>query len=206
MKPDPVLNRRALLTTAGALLICTAPPLIASSHAAQPTLPLLSNIFGGPFSLIDQDGHPRTDRDFRGKYMLIFFGYTFCPTICPVNLQHGADAMAALGNKADQVVPIFISIDPARDTPRVLKDYLANFGRRYIGLTGSEQQIAKVAKAYRIHRRKVLPEGTASKNDYLVDHSSITYLMGPDGKFITLFPHNTPGAVMARRITRYLAS
>lgn len=183
--------------------------LLASSNfskAAQSTPPPLASLFGGPFSLIDHNGKPRTDKDFLGKFMLIYFGYTFCPDICPVNLQHGADALQELGETSKQITPMFITIDPQRDTPMVLKEYVANFGDAVVGLTGSEKQVRAVAKAYRIHRRKVLPAGETDKQNYLVDHSSITYLMGPDGKFVTLFPHNTSGKEIASRIRTYLAA
>jgi len=179
------------------------PVSAAEQETALP--PALSSLFGGSFSLRDQNGGIRTDRDFRGKYMLVFFGYTYCPTICPTNLEHMAWALEELGADADRVQPIFITIDPERDTPELLSDYVRSFGPSFIALTGSERDIAKVAKQYRIHRVKVMPEGS-DPGDYLVDHSSLTYLMGPDGTFITLFPHNTPGDEMARRIGAYLAS
>lgn len=197
---NPV-SRRDLLVALGCSL--TTGFAAAPAPASPPPLPKL---FGGPFSLTDHNGTPRTDKDFLGTFMLIYFGYTFCPDICPANLQHCANAMDALGDKARRITPIFISIDPARDTPMVLKEYVANFGERFVGLTGSETQIRAVSKAYRIHRRKVLPAGETDKANYLVDHSSITYLMGPDGKFVTLFPHNTPGDEMAKRISTYLTS
>ncbi|MBZ0216914.1 MAG: SCO family protein, partial [Fimbriimonadaceae bacterium] len=136
-------------------------------------------------------------------YMLIFFGYTYCPTICPTNLEHMAWALEELGERAADIQPIFVTIDPARDTPGLLRDYVASFDANFVALTGEETEIARIAKAYRIHRVKVVPEGSDA-DDYLVDHSSTTYLMGPDGKFLTLFPHNTPGDVMAQRIAKYL--
>lgn len=175
-----------------------------SQQATDSAPPPLSSLFGGPFSLIDHTGTRRSDGDFRGKFMLIYFGYTFCPTICPANLQHMADAQDRLGGEADNIVPIFVSIDPKRDTPEVLRDYVANFGDGFVGLTGSEAQIRAVAKSYRVHRRKVVEAGAAAE-DYLVDHASITYLMGPDGKFRTLFPHDTPGKAIAERISKYLS-
>lgn len=135
--------------------------------------------------------------------MLVFFGYTYCPTICPTNLQHMAQALAQLGGKAKNIQPIFITIDPARDTPSVLKDYMANFGSNFLGLTGTVTQIRRVAKSYRVHRRKVVPDKSAPQ-DYLVDHSSLTLLIGPDGKFRTLFPHDTAGPVMAKIMEKYL--
>lgn len=174
------------------------------SQAAQNAgPPPLASLFGGPFSLIDHTGKIRRDTDFRGHFMLIYFGYTYCPDICPANLQHMADALDILADVSKNITPVFVSIDPGRDTPAVLKEYVANFGSRFVGLTGSEAQIRAVSKAYRIHRRKVLEKGEKDKTNYLVDHSSITYLMGPDGKFRTLFPHNTTGPVMAKRLKTY---
>jgi protein SCO1/2 len=176
---------------------------IITGAKAAATPPALANLFSGGFELTDHNGLQRAAKDFRGRFMLIFFGYTYCPTICPTNLQHMAQALDQLGDKADRIQPIFITIDPARDTPAVLKDYVAKFGSRILGLTGSEPRIRKVAKSYRVHRRKVIPHGSTAE-DYLVDHSSLTLLIGPDGKFRTLFPHNTTGDVMANRMEKYL--
>ncbi len=176
-----------------------------AGRAASPLPPALETLFGGPFSMVDQNGAPRGDTDFRGRFMLVYFGYTTCPSICPANLQHMADALERLGDRSMDIVPVFVSIDPARDRPEQLKEYVAHFGETFVGLTGSEAQVREIAKAYRVHRRKVVEAG-ADAGDYLVDHASITYLMGPDGKFRTLFPHNTTGDVMAERIAGYLES
>lgn len=177
---------------------------IASSTAgASPAPPPLANLFSGGFELTDHNGKPRSSKEFHGRFMLVFFGYTYCPTICPTNLQHMAQALTELGDKAKDIQPIFITIDPARDTPDVLKDYVANFGTRFLGLTGNEAQIRRVTKSYRVHRRKVIQDKSDPK-EYLVDHSSLTLLIGPDGKFRTLFPHDTTGPVMAKRMEKYL--
>jgi protein SCO1/2 len=137
---------------------------------------------GGPFSLVDGDGKPVTDQTWRGKYMLVYFGYTFCPDVCPTTLSSVADALDKLGAKADRIQTLFITVDPKRDTPAVVKQYAGAFGSRIIGLTGSPEQIAAAAKAYRVyyaeHRTGSGPE------DYSMDHSSVLYLMGPDGRFI----------------------
>ena len=175
----------------------------AAITSASAAMPPLADLFSGDFDLIDHNETPRSSKDFRGRFMLIFFGYTYCPTICPTNLQHMAQALELLGDKAEKVQPIFITIDPARDTPGVLKDYLENFGTKFLGLTGTETQIRSVAKSYRVHRRKIILDKSAPQ-DYLVDHSSLTLLMGPDGKFRTLFPHDTTGSVMAKRMEKYL--
>lgn len=133
---------------------------------------------GGPFRLTDQDGHPRASSDFRGKYMLIYFGYTFCPDVCPTTLGVMSDALGKMGADADRIVPIFITVDPERDTPKILKQYVAAFGPRFIGLTGTPAEIAAVEKEFRVYAKKQpLPGGK-----YGMNHSSVIYLMGPDGK------------------------
>jgi protein SCO1/2 len=155
---------------------------------------------GGPFALLDGDGHAVTDEAFRGKYMLVYFGYTFCPDVCPTTLSEIADAMDKLGPVAARVQPIFITVDPKRDTPTVIKQYAANFGPKLIGLTGSPEQIAKVAKEYRVyyaeHRTGPGP------NDYSMDHSSIIYLMGPDGRFIQPIPADDSATTIASDIKK----
>nr|WP_294517685.1 SCO family protein [uncultured Rhodopila sp.] len=137
---------------------------------------------GGPFTLEDGNGKPVTDRDFRGKYTLVYFGYTFCPDVCPTTLSAVADAMDKLGPDAAKVRPVFITVDPARDTPPVVKKYTAAFGPEITGLTGTPDQIARVAKEYRVyyaeHRTGPGP------NDYSMDHSSVLYLMDPNGAFL----------------------
>ncbi len=149
---------------------------------------------GGAFTLIDHNGKTVTDADFRGRYMLAYFGYTFCPDVCPTALQTITDAMDLLGAKADKVQPVFISVDPERDTPKVLKSFMENFHPRMIGLTGSSEQVAAVAKVYRLYYAKASDE-----DDYLIDHQAFIYLMGPDGKIITYFPHGiTPDAIAAK--------
>ncbi len=159
--------------------------------------------FGGPFELTDQNGRLRSDRDFRGKFLLIFFGYTGCPDICPLDLSVISRALDRLGVQGKRIQPIFITVDPARDTPEVLRDFISGFHPRFVALTGSESRIAAIAKAYRVHRRKVIVE-PAYPQDYLVDHGSLTYLMGPDGSFRTLFPHGTSAERMATVLRSYL--
>ncbi|HEY4114026.1 MAG TPA: SCO family protein [Rhizomicrobium sp.] len=134
---------------------------------------------GGPFALLDGNGDTRTDRDFRGRWMMIYFGYTHCPDVCPTTLSLMSAVMDRLGGRASRVAPIFISVDPLRDTPAVMKQYLSSFGARFIGLTGPRSHVASVASEYRVYfRRRPLPGG-----DYAVDHSSVIYLMDPNGKF-----------------------
>jgi cytochrome oxidase Cu insertion factor (SCO1/SenC/PrrC family) len=160
-----------------------------------------SALVGGPFTLTDQDGKSRSDADFRGKLMLIYFGYTYCPDVCPTTLATMTEALDKLGPQAAKVQPIFITIDPTRDTPEVLKRYMANFHPSLIGLTGSPAQIAAVAKAYRVYYAKA---DNGSGADYLMDHSGFIYLMGPDGKYITLLTPQSDAKEMAARIGKYI--
>jgi protein SCO1/2 len=157
---------------------------------------------GGPFSLIDQDGKRRTDADFRGKLMLVDFGYTNCPDICPLGLALMTDALERLGPDADKVQPIFITVDPARDTAPALKDYVAHFSDRIVGLTGSKEEIAAAAKAYRVYYK--VHGDPATNPNYPVDHSGFIYLMDRNGKFVTHFTHETPPDRVAEAIRKAL--
>ena len=149
---------------------------------------------GGPFSLIDQDGVRRTDQDFLGRHMLVFFGFTYCPDVCPTTLAVLSAALGEIGPAADDVVPVLITVDPARDTPEALKPYLATFGPNFVGLTGTEEEIAAVAEAYHAYYEIVEGEG----DDYTLNHSTAIYLMGPDGRFVTNYTLNSgPGAIAA---------
>ena len=143
--------------------------------------------FGGPFALTDQNGTRRTDADFRGKYMLVFFGYTYCPDVCPTTLAVESEALGKLGAGASRVVPIFITVDPKRDTPQKLKPYLASFGPSFVGLTGTDAEIAKVASAYRVYYQAHIDGRAANPESYSVDHTGNVYLMGPDGKFVAYY-------------------
>lgn len=163
----------------------------------------MSGLFGGPFDLLDHDGRPRTERDFPGKFLLINFGYSHCPDICPLDLSAMAAALNSLEQAGERVQPLFITIDPARDTPAVLKNFVGNFHPRLIGLGGTEAQIRRAAKAYRVHRSKLIIEG-AAPGDYLANHSSLTYLMAPNGTFLTMFPHGSKPQFMAAAIRRHL--
>jgi protein SCO1/2 len=159
-------------------------------------------LIGGPFTLVDQTGKTVTDQDFRGRYMLVFFGFTHCPDICPAELQVMSAALDALGPKADSVVPIFITLDPERDTQAAMAAYVKNFGPRFVGLTGSSEQIAAAAKAYRVAYSKFQQDKTSS--DYSIDHSALVYLMGKNGEYITHFAYGTPASQMTETLRRYL--
>jgi len=159
-------------------------------------------LIGGPFELVGKDGNTVTAKDFRGRYMLVFFGFTHCPDICPAELQVMSAALDDLGADAKKVVPVFITVDPERDTPDVVSAYVKNFGPNFVGLTGSPEQIAKVAKEYRVTYQKFQDESTG--DNYSVDHSALVYLMGPDGEFVTHIPYGTPPDKMAETLRRYL--
>jgi protein SCO1/2 len=147
---------------------------------------------GGPFALIDQTGARRTDVDFRGKLLLVYFGFTYCPDVCPTDLQEIAAAVDRLGPAGDTVQPIFITVDPERDTPAHLKDYVSLFHPRLVGLTGSAAAIRDAARAYRTYYAKV----PLDKGDYTVDHSAFIYLMGRDGDYLGFFPPGTSAELM----------
>lgn len=152
-------------------------------------------LVGGPIKLTGHDGKAVSDEQFRGKYMLVFFGYTYCPDVCPAGLQVMSAALDELGATADNIQPLFITIDPERDTVPVMASYVENFHPRLIGLTGTSDQIGAVAKAYRVYYKKA-----GDDVDYLMDHSSILYLMDAQGKFAKHFTYTTDASGLARQI------
>ena len=185
------------LVGAGALILTTSSsgPKVETSGKA---------LIGGPFTLVDQHGKTVTDRDFRGRYMLVFFGFTHCPDICPAELQVISASLDDLGSKAEEVVPIFVTLDPERDTPEVMADYVKNFGSRFVGLTGSPEEIAEAAKAYRVAFSKFENKDAVGDDNYSIDHSALVYLMGRDGEYITHFNYGAPAAKMTESLRRYL--
>ena len=157
---------------------------------------------GGPFTLVRSDGQTVTDRSYRGKLLLVYFGYTTCPDVCPTTLNNMAQALIQLGNQADTVTPIFITVDPKRDTPQAMGSYVKSFDPRIQGLTGSDAQIAAVAKEYRVYFQPTPAQG----GDYLVDHSSFVYLMDRNGKFLKVMPGGMSGGEMADTIKPFIAA
>lgn len=156
---------------------------------------------GGPFTLTDQNGTTRSNAEFRGKLMLIYFGYTYCPDTCPATLAAMTKALDDLGPAAAAVQPIFITVDPQRDTPQQLKLYAANFSPRLIALTGTPTQLAGVEHEFGVFASK---EPGGPIDDYLLDHSAFIYLMGRDGKLVKLIPPGEKPADMADDIRKYL--
>jgi cytochrome oxidase Cu insertion factor (SCO1/SenC/PrrC family) len=143
---------------------------------------------GGDFVLIDQNGNSRSTSEFRGKILLIYFGYTYCPDVCPMALEHMTKALQTLGKDRDKIAVLFVSVDPTRDTTETLKLYSTNFDPIIIMLTGAEADLQDAMGKYRVYAKKETKEGFS---DYLINHTSVVYVMGPDGTYITSFAHST---------------
>ncbi|MGE4219308.1 MAG: SCO family protein [Alphaproteobacteria bacterium] len=166
------------------------------------TLTVASSVqIGGPYALVDHRGQTVRSSDFQGKFQLIYFGYAYCPDVCPTELAAMAQALDDLGGKAERVQPLFITVDPERDTPEFLAGYVPHFHPRLIGLTGTQEQIAAVAKSFREYYAKVESD---RQTDYLMDHTSFIYLMGPDGNFLTMFRYGMQPAAMAEAIAAFI--
>jgi protein SCO1/2 len=155
---------------------------------------------GGPFSLTDQNGQPFGDKDLKGKSFLVFFGYTHCPDVCPTTLFEISELLRSLGPRADQTAALFITVDPERDTPEVMRGYLASFDSHIHGLTGDAAAIDAVAKAYKAYYKKVPLEG----GDYTMDHGAIVYLMDKDGRFVSPFNMRRTADVLAADLRQRL--
>ncbi|MDG4718782.1 MULTISPECIES: SCO family protein [Thalassospira] len=158
---------------------------------------------GGPFELVNQDGKTVTEKDFAGKYMLIYFGYTYCPDVCPTELQVMGDALDLMpADLANEVTPVFFTVDPQRDTVEGMKAYVPNFHERMVGLTGTVAQTTAAAKTFRVYYAKSIPEGEPENTDaYLMDHSSFVYLMDRNGQFIRHFNYGTTPEDMAKGVS-----
>lgn len=179
----PILTRRhaMLLAPAGLLAAGLGGAAAWIGLRGEPAAPI-----GGAFELTDGSGNRVTDQQFRGRWMLVYFGYTHCPDACPTALQDMANALDLLGEKKDRVAILFITIDPERDTPAVVKDYVSAFQAPITALSGTAQQVAQAAQAYRVYYAK-----HPTKDGYDMDHSSIIYVMDPAGRFVTNFTHES---------------
>ncbi len=182
--------------------IVTAPPSVRDSIWGIPNQSG-TPIIGGPFRLIDQTGELRSDSVYRGQLMLIYFGYTNCPDVCAIALIDMSEALALLGEASNLIRPIFITIDPARDTVEVMKAYAANFHPRLVALTGDEAAVDEVAKAYHVYSARAATDEEKLES-YLVDHTSLIYLMGVDGRYLAHFPYDTLPEELAERLRSYL--
>jgi protein SCO1/2 len=160
----------------------------------------LASAIGGPFQLVDQNGKTVTDADLKGKWSLIYFGYTHCPDACPTALNDISIALSELGPKRDAVRPVFITVDPERDTPESLKAYLMSFDAPILALTGTAEQVAKAAKGYRVYFAKHPEAG----GDYSMDHSSVIYVMDPEGRFTASFTHESAPEQISERLKKLI--
>jgi len=161
-----------------------------------------SSLIHGAFELQNAQGKTVTEKQFKGRYMLVYFGYTYCPDICPTTLLLVQNALNRMGAQANKVQPIFISIDPERDTPKTVGEYASHFGPRLIGLSGSPAQIKQVAENYKVYYSKVTD--TDSALGYVMDHSGFLYLMGPDANYITHFPANVSERELEKGLREYV--
>ena len=195
----PVLP--VLVAGVAALLLAGAAALFVVAQPAPPAIQTVS--IGGPFTLTSGNGNTVTSADLRGKFLLVYFGYTFCPDVCPTTLNDVAQALDKLGSEADRLHPLFITVDPARDTPAVISQYTAAFTQRLEGLTGTPDQIATVAKEYRVY---YAPHRTGpNPDDYTMDHSSVLYVMGPDGKYLGVIRADEGSDAIARDLRKFMA-
>jgi len=200
------MNESAPLRPFALALLLVALPIGGCRGGASASPPPLEGAsMGGPFTLTDQEGRRVSDRDFAGKYRIVYFGFTFCPDVCPVDMQAiGAGLRrfeASDPARAARVVPIFITVDPARDTPQVLRRFLGHFHPRAVGLTGSEAEIAQTARAYRIYFQRGAPGAGGA---YMVDHSRTVVLYGPEGRPIAIIPHDRGPAGVAAELDRWV--
>lgn len=198
------MNSRSLWLVLG-LTVLLAAGLGWMRFTAPPAGNMTGSSLGGAFTLIDQDGQAVTDADFKGKYRLMYFGYTFCPDVCPTDvalLAKGLKAYeAAQPDRAARVQPIFVTVDPERDDPKSLKAFVGAFHPRLIGLTGSTEQIDAIRKAYGIYAKKVV---TSDPENYLVDHFAVIYLFGPEGAPIAFLPHGSTAADVTAMLQTYV--
>ena len=209
----PMLAIVAILVSVGLMFAARSykkahPPVTLSTDqnlpkvSSKPTSNSLVQI-GGPFTLTDHNGKMVTEKSYDGKYLLVFFGYTFCPDVCPTALTTLSTTLDLLGDAADKTMPLFITVDPLRDTPAHLKEYVSYFHPKLVALTGTEDQIKEVTKAYRVYSAKA-QANKDDQEDYLMDHSSITYLIGPDGSFVEHFSHGMEPEKIAERLLTHL--
>lgn len=223
-----LLLRAVLILVVGgaALAVLLAGLYMARERNARETAQVLSGKtfaepgrvpIGGPFTLVDHTGRTVTEKDFDGRYLLVFFGFSNCPDVCPTTLADIASALELLGEDADAVQPLFVSLDPKRDTPERLAEYVAAFHPKIVGLTGTAEQIAMVAKEYRAFYEKVsaasyygqetggADDKSAPGDDYLISHQGNTYLMSPESEYLTHFTYGTKPKQIAETIRNAIA-
>jgi protein SCO1/2 len=195
-------NVRVLVLTGAflaGLVICFGVVAIVTGRVSAPVAQQIAAI-GGPFKLTDQNGQTVTDQDMKGRPFLVFFGFTHCPDVCPTTLFEVSQIFRALGPDADKVRALFITVDPERDTPALMKDYLSSFDPHMAGLTGDPAAVAAVAKAYRVYYKKV----PLDQGGYTMDHTAIIYLMDKEGRFVAPFSLKRTTEAAAADLRRYL--
>jgi cytochrome oxidase Cu insertion factor (SCO1/SenC/PrrC family) len=198
----------ARLTLAACLALSHTPVAAQSEPRRAEAARLMNELMSGkvkigaPFTLTNVHGKPVSLSDFRGKMVLLYFGYTYCPDVCPTDLLSIAYTLKALGKRGGQVQPLFVTLDPMRDTPEVLRSYAPAFHPRIIALTGSEEEIRRVATAYKVFFEKFTPPGAKT---YFIDHSAFTFLLDRNGEYFLFFPPGTPPERMAAMVREQLA-
>jgi len=203
-KPKGVPRFAVLAVTLAGLLVLAAGGLLTLAFRDNPkgaAGTLLASAIGGPFQLVDQNGKPFGDSDLKGKWHLVFFGYTNCPDTCPTALNEMALALDRLGKERDEFSIVFITVDPERDTPEVLKSYVASFDAPIIALTGTAAEVAQAAKAYRVYSAK----HPRADGGYDMDHSAVIYVMDPEGRFAATFTPDSTAQAIAERLQKLLS-
>jgi protein SCO1/2 len=193
--------RRVVAILAAGLVIAVTAAAITVNRASQSDVARQLPQVGGHFALSTPDGHRVTDESFRGKWMLVYFGYTSCPDVCPTTLSSMAQALEKLGPLADKVQPVFITVDPVRDTAQIVGEYVKDFDPRFVGLVGSPQEIA--AAAHDFHVYYVVRQ--LGNNEYVIDHSSFIYVLDPNGAFVRLLTGDLPGHQLADALRKLLS-
>lgn len=203
------MNRLIIIVAALAGVVGVSLAAILSAPGLLPSSGIIGTtgraLVGGPFELVKHTGETVTDEAFKGRHMLIYFGFTYCPDICPSSLQIMSAALEELDPATlEKVTPIFVTVDPERDTPELMAEYVSNFHPKMIGLTGTPEQIAGAVKAYRVFAQK--QKTGDGPDEYTMDHSSFYYLVGPDGNFLTHFNHGVAPEKLAEQLTRRLST
>jgi protein SCO1 len=183
---------------AAGLVLFSAVVFIVTGRSPAPIVG--PSAIGGPFRLVDHNARPLTDQDLKGKPFLVFFGFTHCPDVCPTTLFEVSEILRTLGRDADRVAALFVTVDPERDTPDKLKDYLSSFDPHLVGATGDPGAVKAMEKSYRVYAKKVPTEG----GNYTMDHTAIVYLMDKEGRFVTPFNIKRRPADAAEDLRRYL--
>jgi len=191
-------RRGPILILAAGLAVIVGLGLGFSIPVSKPDLEVSQPIIGGPFEMVNHLGETVTQESFKGRHMLVYFGYTFCPDVCPTELQSMTVALNDMGEEADAITPVFVTIDPARDDVAAVRDYIGFFHPRLVGLTGTPEQVEAMTDAFGVFYARA--RDTGETTDYLMDHSSLIFLMDEDGRYVTHIRANTSPEAMARQL------